>query len=724
MAGSDVVICFPPQTLFVDKDTGEPLSGGKVYFYSQDNPTTRKNIYQQTELPSGEPGYSLLNNPVILTSIGSFGDDSGNDINVYLYPYVGAPTDLSPGEPESYYITVESATGVQQFTRMFWPPNTGGSGSGTSVALSSTNQITNSQFIETLFITPATFNVNGTDAVTQIAPGWSVLTSGTGAVTVSQVALPFSDSTNGTNAPYALQIDSASLDAISLYQRFEADPLLLAGGFVSGYAQVASLNGSGAQSISLQYQPSSGTAVNIVTKSTNPDESFTEISATVAVPSTNTDVAPTGYVDFVVVLPKNIRIQITSVQLVGATGLASEPEYLPLSTQLQTSNLYWYDKPALDYKPIPSYLIGWDFPFNPAQFLGDSGSLGAIGANKSAYIWDQTIAFQTVDNSIGFSRNADTGSLIITPSSDTSFALVQYLGQTEARDILSQKLSVQLQASTSATALAGTVSLYWTVDATLPDLNSTDFKSLVSGITAGVPATANGTWNKVDFVGNGNATFTLTPTADQFSFSGFDAIASSGKTTATFFAIVVAFDTLAASSTMTIDYCSMVGGTIPTRPAYESVDQVLRQCQYYYETSYAKGVVPGTTSGGGDRRFVQFTSYPGTMGAAATTINCRGTQFNIVFDSVKRTNGPIIKLYSPSNGVIDSGYWVLVNGSVIVSAANVAANNWTLSNVSNKSAAYDPANVVGAPSIFQSVQGPSSYIDFHYTCDARMGLVV
>jgi hypothetical protein len=446
MANADVVICFPPQTYFVDKDTGAPLSAGKVFFYSQDNPTELKNIYQQTELPSGEPGYSLLNNPVILTSVGTFGDDSGNDINVYLYPFVGAPTDLSPGEPEPYFLYVESATGVFQFTRMFWPPNTGGSGSGTSVALSSTNQITNSQFIETLFITPATFNVSGVGTITQIAPGWSALTSGSGTVTVSQIALPFADSTNGTNAPYALQIDSASLDSISIYQRFEADPLLLSGGFISGYAQVASLNGSGAQSISLQYQPSSGTDINIVTMSTAPDESFTQISATVAVPSTNTDIAPTGYVDFVVVLPKNIRIQITSVQLVGATALASEPAYLPLSTQLQTSNLYWYDKPALDYKPIPSYLIGWDFSFNPAQFLGDSGSLGAIGANKSAYIWDQTIAFQTVNNSLGFSRDAGTGSLVITPSSSTSFALVQYLGQTEAREILSQKLSVQLQA--------------------------------------------------------------------------------------------------------------------------------------------------------------------------------------------------------------------------------------------------------------------------------------
>jgi hypothetical protein len=254
-------------------------------------------------------------------------------------------------------------------------------------------------------------------------------------------------------------------------------------------------------------------------------------------------------------------------------------------------------------------------------------------------------------------------------------------------------------------------------------LKAANYLSLVSGITAGVPATANGTWNKVGFVGNGNATFTLTSTTNQFSFAGFDAIASAGKTTATFFAIVVAFDTLAASSTMTIDYCSLVGGTIPTRPAYQAVDQVLRQCQYYYETSYRKGVIPGTaSSGAGDRRFVQFTSYPGTMNTVQT-IAVRATQFNIVFDSVKRTNSPTVKLYNPVNGLIDSGYWVLVNSSVIVSASNVTASNWTFSNVSNKSVGYDPAGHGGGPTVSQNVQGPSSYLAVHYTVDARLGLV-
>lgn len=724
MAFTDIVVCPPLQTYFIDKDTGAPLSAGKVYFYSQDNPTVLKDIYQQSESPAGEPLYTLLNNPVTLTSIGTFADDSGNDINVFLYPYLGAPTDASRDESELYYVVVESATGVSQYTRSFWPPTEETSNSTPGIALASTNQITNSQFIQTSFINTATFSVSGTDTITAVAPGWKVVTSGTGTVTVSQVALPLTSSTNGTNAPYALQIDSSTLDAISLIQRFDADPLLLAGGFISGYAQVASLDGSGAQSISLQYQPSTGTDINIVTASTAPDESFTTISGTVAVSSVNTDVAPSGFVDFVIVLPKNVQFQVTSVQLVGATSLDAQPGYLPLSTQLQTSNLYWYDKTWLDFKPIQSYLVGWDFSHNPAQALGDSGNV-TVAANKSAYIWDQTIAFQTVASSLAFSRSATTNALVITPSSSTSFALVQYLSEDDAREILSNRLSVQLKASSSATSLPGTVSMYWTTDATLPDLNSASFVSLVSGITAGVPAVANGAWTKVPYIGNGNASFALTSSNDTFSFNGFDAVSSAGKTTATFFAIVIAFDTLASTQTMTIDYCSLVPGDIPTRPSYIPKDETLRLCQYYYEKSYIPGVVPGTSlQAKGERRYMQFSSYAGTMGGVATTINCRGAQFYIIFDTVKRTNSPVVVLYNPSTGTINSGYWVLVNNSLIVSAANVASSNWSQTNVSNTTSSYDPSNVVGSPSTVQSVQGPNSFIIFHHTIDARLGLVV
>ena len=39
------------------------------------------------------------------------------------------------------------------------------------------------------------------------------------------------------------------------------------------------------------------------------------------------------------------------------------------SVNRQNDYLFHYYNPLLQYKPIESFLIGWDFPVNPAQPL-------------------------------------------------------------------------------------------------------------------------------------------------------------------------------------------------------------------------------------------------------------------------------------------------------------------------------------------------------------------
>src|SRR3990167_9480669 len=81
------------QNVFRDKDSGEPLSAGIVTFYSDTQRSTLKNIYQQIRQQDGTYTYATLPNPLTLSSIGTYVDNSGNDINVYCYPFTGAPTD-------------------------------------------------------------------------------------------------------------------------------------------------------------------------------------------------------------------------------------------------------------------------------------------------------------------------------------------------------------------------------------------------------------------------------------------------------------------------------------------------------------------------------------------------------------------------------------------------------------------------------------------------------
>ena len=107
------------QQYFVDKDTGAPLAGGKVYFYSDVNRTVAKNVY---ELQGNSANYTFspLPNPVILSAVGTPVDVNGNDIVIYAYPFD------ANGNSELYYVVVQNYLGVPQFTRQAVPGVSGG----------------------------------------------------------------------------------------------------------------------------------------------------------------------------------------------------------------------------------------------------------------------------------------------------------------------------------------------------------------------------------------------------------------------------------------------------------------------------------------------------------------------------------------------------------------------------------------------------------------------
>lgn len=106
------------QQYLVDKDSGFPLIGGKVFFYKDNDRAIPKSVYQLT---GDAPNYSFspLPNPITLSSVGTMQDNNDNDIIPYYLPIVS----LDDNTTDLYYVVVESATGVRQFTRGAWPPN-------------------------------------------------------------------------------------------------------------------------------------------------------------------------------------------------------------------------------------------------------------------------------------------------------------------------------------------------------------------------------------------------------------------------------------------------------------------------------------------------------------------------------------------------------------------------------------------------------------------------
>jgi hypothetical protein len=476
---------------------------------------------------------------------------------------------------------------------------TGGSGPIDTVAFASSNQITNPQFALVNFSSPFSLtSVTNPDPI-EVGPGWFLELTGTGSVALNQV--PLNNATkNPSNAPYALQITLTGWDAggVFLRQRFQQNGMLWANKYVSSTI-TARLQGS-PQEISAILIDSNGTTLTTVLNASNAvvNESFNEFSDFGQLPdTTNPDLPPAAYIEYRLALPNNVDIYVSSIQLV-VQEVPFKPSFEQDSIDRQIDHTFHYYKPQLEYKPIPSYLVGWDFPMNPSQFFADGVcTFMGIGANKSAYIWDQTIAFQTLADALTISRDATTKGLKIGAASNTSFAIIQYIPANLVREILSQRNALQLKASVSSGTLSGTVSLWWTADATLPVVKPATYNSLVSSITAGVPTAGNGNWTQVlnDQHSSPSVPFTLTTTSSATNFIGYDG--NAGAATATFMAVVIAFDTMPSTTTAVIDYCSLMGGDIATRPAPKTASEVLLQCQYYWQKSFIPNVTPADNVG-------------------------------------------------------------------------------------------------------------------------------
>ena len=149
---------------FVDKDTGLPLSAGIISFFRDADRTTPKDVF----IISGSPPSYTFTNIGSTVTLSSFGVPQylGANIMIYYFPFD------SDGNPDLYYVTVQSATFIPQFDREGWPPN---AATGTTPTSSSTieNFIPNGQFLSHTNVPFMDGNQKGqiTQGITVIAPG-------------------------------------------------------------------------------------------------------------------------------------------------------------------------------------------------------------------------------------------------------------------------------------------------------------------------------------------------------------------------------------------------------------------------------------------------------------------------------------------------------------------------------------------------------------------------
>lgn len=705
---SQYIPMFNLNEAYLDKVTGLPLVGGVVTFYDDAQRELEKPVYQIT---GTSPNYSFaqLTNPLILSNNGTFVDTFDNPIVPYAYPYD------SEGNERRYYVTFYNSDGVFQFDREAVPyiPE---SGSTPSQSVLSGNQIANPQFVEVLFdpTTTRIFSVTGSLTETAVAPDWTLVTTGTGTVTVSRVNnVPVG---TDTNPPFALSITSSGISLLRLRQRLTQSPRLFANDFVSAFFMASS--SGGVVNLILKYEPSTGSSYTIANGTTFDDGSYQPIFSTTNINGTiNTDTGTVGYVDFVLDIPVASTVNVTSFQLVSVNeadveNIVFEEE----STARQIDHLFHYYKPLIQQKRNESWLVGWDFPTNPAQFGTSIAAAG--GANTSRYMWDQTIVYQSAAS--GVSANvATSGSLTLTAAATTQMAVIQYLGYIEARELLNNPLCVNLAAIASNSTVV-TISLWYTTDVSLPALGTatptSSGTSLVTALSAsGKPSGFSGTWTEVPRGNLGDATFTVAASTNtqfiDYPFSGWNLGNIAAVNTATYFAIVIGTASMAAGRTLTINSCSLQNGSMPTRPAPKSWDATLLDSQYYFEKSYFTGDAPGAVVARNSRWAAQAVDFKTLLPRA----------FSLEYQ--EKRNTPTIKFYSPTSGTVDFVRGILYNGFSPATSADVAISVWTETAKGARSAYYAATSSVVAPVFVPAPVAPEGFLTYHFTCDARLGVV-
>ncbi len=678
----------------VDNDSGAPLSNGYIQFWKDDDRTVPKPVYELTGAPPNYT-YTQLPNPVILSAVGTPVDSSGNSVNLYYFPY-----DVD-GNIELYFIQVYDSNGTLQFSRQAWPNITSSTNPAEADADIS-NELSNPQFVEINFAlsNPMTITIAGSGTtVSSIAPKWDLVTTTIGAATV----IVTRNAVTGTSAypsnpPYTLTVVGGSnISAIVLRQRLYNNPDIFAPavGGANGYISASMLLAPNS-SASMQYQPN-GQVAQTLLSANNVSGLYEQFNATVQLSAANnSNNGDTGYVDILVNLSASGTTTLSNLQIIGLESDVASVGFDQTAANRQRDQLFNYYEAPLVAKQIPSYLIGWNFPQNPAQFLGPTIAASSAGVNTSAYKWDQTILFQSVNSGAAVSRAA-SGALRVTATNATQFALVQYLSQSDARAILNQPMSVNIAALTPQVGgIVGTVGLYYTTDGSLPSTASNN--SIIATISpTGAPSTFHGNWTAVPRSGLGPAQFTVgsssTTNFNDYGLNGWDMAGIAACNTATFFAIVVGFATLNLAGTIDIGSISLVPGSIPYRPGVQSDGEVLADCQSYYQKSFDIATVPAQNIGLGTGEY-----YGGG------TDNPGGIYYMIkVLFPVTMRIAPAVTIYDPA--VADAFIYNLTVGSAFGNSAalNISQNQCVLTTTG------------GAGSELHTVAA-------HWTADARLGL--
>ena len=706
---------------FVNKDDGLPLANGTLEFYRDVSRGTTKTVYQLSS-SGGDYTYVALPNPVDLSIAGTVVNGNDDNVAIYAYPFINDPAD-NELTLDLYYVVCKDSDGNVQWTREAIPSinnaNNPIAGEGTNF-----NELSNPQFSE-YFLTDdsVTLTLSGSQLTFPIAPDWDFVASGTGTVLIERVPVS-GNSAIPTYPSYYLQITvGTGVTSPFLRQRLAKNSGLWSGQYVAGF--FVGKVGIGSNGITMKYQDASGVTSDVTIFDASLTTDWDSYGGSVQIDdSSDTLSGDDAYVDINIYLPLSNTTYITSLQVTvsPAEVQTNEIAYDQRSSNREQALMGDYYIPALNYRNAPSLMQCWDFTKNPRQF----GATGSVVGATAAYAWDQTILQVNAGLTVNYTESTISDGLKLNhANADSSYALIQYLDTNDAAKFVGTKLSVNINGYTTAGGnAADDTTVFVKIFA---NSASNQFGTLpTSLVTIGTDgaialtgtAVSNG-WYEITRNNLPVATGTLVPLTPSSSLpSAYDLgfnnwqVGTTAQVNAGIQGIAVVVSFVPAASTTDYNTCidsiSVVPGDVPCRPAPQSYKAVLEEAQRYYEKSY-EGTSAQTTA----NEIVCFQP-----GDSSNDLNAGSWGFD--YQTYKRTS-PTVTIYSPNSGTSATVYATLRGSAATSSTDATIASFWTLLTSNTRRVSYAPANTT---TIISAILGShSGYLVFHYSADARIGIV-
>lgn len=709
---SIIYVRGPNPIWFFNNLTGMPLDDTYwAFFLTNDLPYVPQAVFQDPN------GISPWQNPL------------------EFQPSAGLPNNLYFDPTETYRIEVRK--GPNQTDPLIWlvqnyQAGTGGTGITDALTISP-NLIINSNFSDIFFTSSYTYTQGSPGTYTlNVAPGWQLVLVGAGTTILTQTPIPGNDNIAG-NPPFYLGINNNGWTSATLVQTLSNNGALFANGAIAVTFTAQGVSVS--EPLTVNYVPNGPPNSQSIFSGTIATGGFVQYFGAVDLnASQNTSLNGAANVQIQFILPPTGNIDLTNIQIVGQSTPLSVNFIPPTPTfqgsvpsfqeqtygQIVNGEFYIY-APSILYQPKNTLLTGWNFGLNPWQF--ETTTVTNIPVNQ--YTADQTIVIQqayvagAVGNNIAVGRAplaSNYGFEVKAVTAHNTFGLLQYIAPQTITPYWGRKLSSMVKASittTHASVVKFKMRLIW--KQALP--NTVAQADPIATWTEGGDPVAAGGYALIAPMNDPVYTLTSTPTSFAFDQFQLPALGAVNTTLGILLYTTTNMNQAATADIIVFNDISLVANDFAIETQPQTADEVLRECQYYFEMSNPVGTLPGVATFNGVYHHYSAIDQSGANAILyETTIELK----------LKQTKNklPTYTFWEPSAGTAGDFYLAIASGAsqATNSPTLVPATQWTAAGQSVDALLLSP-NVTAAiiSPASGKLLGYEGITLFHYQADSRLG---